>query len=99
MKLTIPYQRNPYVRNVIHADTDDPDKFAIETTEEVDQLLDFCKAKREAVANAPDGLVHVAEVPLSIAERAEIEGWDQADWRRWLNDPDNAGFRTWKGRV
>ncbi len=100
MKITLPYQRNQYVRNVIHADTSDPDKFTVQTTEELDQLFDYCSAKRDAASGrAPEGMVHVAEVPLSIAETAEMEGWDEKDWRRWLNNPDNAMFRTWKGRV
>lgn len=100
MKITLPYQRNPYVRNTIHADTDEPDKFTVQTTEELDQLFDYCAEKRKAASGrAPDGMVHIAEIPLSIAETAEVEGWDEGDWRRWLNDPDNAMFRTWKGRI
>lgn len=100
MKITLPYQRNAFVRNTIHADTDEPDKFTLQVTEELDQLIDYCKAKREAMTGrAPEGMVHVAEVPLSIAETAEQEGWDKADWNRWLNDPANACFRTWRGRV
>lgn len=100
MKITIPYMRNPHLKNVIHADTNDPDRFTIATTEDVSGIIDFCKVKREAMGmRAPDGMVHVAEVPLSIAEQAEVEGWDKAKWRKWLNDPDNDVFRVWRGRV
>jgi len=38
-------------------------------------------------------------VPVSVAERAMREDWDEKDWAKWLNDPDNAAFRVWPGRV
>jgi hypothetical protein len=41
----------------------------------------------------------VARVPLTIYERSVHENWDEDDWKRWLNDPDNAAFRVWPGRV
>jgi hypothetical protein len=27
------------------------------------------------------------------------EGWDENDWRRWLNDSDNRAFRTGGGHI
>lgn len=100
MKITLPYYRNPFVKQTIHADTENPDQFTLQVQEDLGGIIDYCKAKSEAMAKrAPDGLVHVAEVPLSIAEKAEQEGWDKATWRRWLNDPDNDCFRVWKGKV
>ena len=101
MNVKLPYQRNKFVRGTIHADTADPDKFTLQTTEEVSRLIDYCRQREESQRFAQrDGLVHVAEIPVSVWERAVREGWDNADgWRRWLNDPDNQCFRTWKGRV
>src|SRR3712207_1494552 len=46
-----------------------------------------------------ENLRHVAEIPLTVLQQATLERWDQADWRRWLNDRDNQAFRTWTGRV
>ena len=44
---------------------------------------------------------HVAYIPGHVLNRAFREGWfhDRAAWKRWANDPDNADFRTWKGRL
>lgn len=41
----------------------------------------------------------LARVPMTVWEQSEREGWDDADWRKWLNDPDNKPFRVWPGRV
>lgn len=101
MRIAIPYQRNPFVKNTIHADTDNPDGFTIQTTEETTRLLEYCKQRREQTENLKkDGLVHMAEIPVFIYEKAVSEGWDTPEgWRRWLNDPDNAMFRTSGGRA
>lgn len=44
---------------------------------------------------------HAARIPMPVVAQAFREGWadDTARWRRWLNDPDNAAFRVWQGRV
>jgi len=101
MRLKIPYQRNRFVKGTIHADTTDPDKFTLQTTEEMDRLLAFCRDKEESQRlRSFDGLVHVAEVPVTIYEQAVAEGWDNPDgWKAWLNRPENRCFRTWAGRV
>jgi hypothetical protein len=36
---------------------------------------------------------------MTVAEQAIREQWDDNDWKRGLNDPDNAAFRIWPGRV
>ena len=102
MKLTLPLNERRFSRHIIHADTSDPDRFTVQTQEETDRLITYCRQREEDLRHAKrDGLFHVAEVPLFVYEQAVQEGWvdDQAAWRRWLNDPANACFRTWKGRV
>lgn len=101
MKIAIPYERQGFTRGTIHADTSDPDKFTVQTTQELDHIIDFCRQKQEATRfDRNDGMVHVAEIPLAIYEQAVMEGWDTPDgWREWANRPENAIFRTWKGRV
>lgn len=44
---------------------------------------------------------HAGYIPASVFNQAAREGWlhDKKAWKRWLNDPDNKKFRTWKGRV
>lgn len=101
MRIAIPYQRNKFVKGTVHTDTNAPDQFTLQTTEEMDRLLRYCADRRDALQGArTEGIRHVAEVPITVYEKAVQEGWDNPDgWRRWLNDPDNAAFRTWKGRV
>lgn len=101
MRIAIPYQRNKFLRGTIHADVDDPDRFVLQTTEEMDRLLAYCAQRRDVLQGSPkDGMFHVAEVPVTVYEQAVAEGWDNPDgWREWLNNPDNAPFRTWKGRI
>lgn len=41
----------------------------------------------------------VAKVPMTVLHQSMIEGWDDKDWNRWLNDPENAAFRTGGGRI
>jgi hypothetical protein len=38
-------------------------------------------------------------VPLTVVEKSMREQWDDRDWAKWLDDPDNAVFRVWQGRV
>ena len=44
---------------------------------------------------------HAAFIPESELNRAFTEGWfhDSAAWKRWANDPANACYRTWPGRL
>lgn len=44
---------------------------------------------------------HAAYIPESELNRAFTEGWfhDRAAWKRWANDPANACYRTWPGRL
>jgi hypothetical protein len=38
-------------------------------------------------------------VPLTVVEKSMREQWDDRDWAKWLDNPDNAVFRIWQGRV
>ena len=71
-----------------------------ETIENHDHTIESAKALREHVTRK-DMFRHVARVPMIVYEQAVREGWadDQDKWRLWLNDPDNAAFRVWEGRV
>ena len=44
---------------------------------------------------------HVAEIPMVIYQKMVREGSinDKKALKKWLNDPDNKMFRTWKGKV
>ena len=44
---------------------------------------------------------HVAEIPMVIYQKMVREGsiHDKNALKKWLNNPDNKMFRTWKGKV
>ena len=71
----------------------------IESRQDVAPLL----AAARLVAEQPPGrdFRHAAFIPESELNRAFAEGWfhDAKAWKRWANDPANAAFRTWKGRL
>lgn len=95
------YRRNPFLTGTIHANEREPDKFTMQSTEELSRLQAFCRQRKEDTRfDKRDGMVHAAEVPIQIYEQAVREGWDNADgWKRWMNDPANKCFRTWEGKV
>jgi hypothetical protein len=65
---------------------------------DVEQIIETNKALSEAhPARSTNKLV--ARAPLTVYEQSIRENWDEEQWRRWLNDPDNAAFRVWKGRL
>lgn len=71
----------------------------IETRQDVEPILE---AARILAGETPGkDFRHAAFIPDVVLERAFREGWfhDRAAWKRWANDPANAGFRTWKGRL
>lgn len=88
------------IREVIAQDLDDKDTFHIQTRVNADPILRRNKRLREDHKSGGD-MKHVASVPITVYEKAIREGWanDQEAWRKYLNDPDNRGFRVWEGRL
>jgi len=82
-----------------HEFATEDDKVIYHTTQDVQPVLEHVK---QLSYNKPGkDLRHVAEVPMVIYQQAMREGWakDQKAWKKWLNNPDNKLFRTWKGKV
>lgn len=85
------------IQRAIHVDPDNPYRFTTETSV---TLPDAFFTRNKALAEDQKGPTKlVARVPVTIYEQSVREEWDDADWARWLNDPDNAAFRVWPGRV
>ena len=71
----------------------------IESRQDVEPVI---KAARILADEAPGkDFRHAALLPESELTRAFTEGWfhDRAAWKRWANDPANACYRTWPGRL
>ena len=71
----------------------------IESRQDVEPVIE---AARILAEEAPGrDFRHAAFVPESELNRAFTEGWfhDPKAWKRWANMPENACYRTWKGRL
>lgn len=92
------YQKSDGISRRVIADRDTPDEFTIHTEVELDEILKGIERDRELVPARQTNRV-VARVPLTIYEQSVREGWDEGDWKKFLNDPANEPFRIWRGRV
>jgi len=91
------YSRDGVKRTAI-TDSDKPFQLKVYTEVEMDEVLDSVKRDRESVRQGSTNKL-VARVPMTVMEQSIHEQWDEADWKKWLNDRDNAAFRVWPGRV
>jgi hypothetical protein len=98
MESTFVYRNRGGVKRTSIVDSENPYVLRVKTEQNMDRIIEQAKALGE---NHKDGSVnkHLATVPISVYEQSVHEQWDEADWKKWLNDPDNACFRVWKGRV
>lgn len=94
------YSAGGHARREIHVDPDNPYRFTQQTT--IVYPDDFAQRNRELgeMHNPKSHMKLVARgVPLFVWEQSEREQWTEKDWAKWLNDPDNAAFRVWRGSV
>lgn len=100
MESRIVYRNSDGVKRTALVDYEQPNKFTVHTEVEMDEVLEGIKRAREdeTARNFPTNRL-VARVPMTVYEKSIVEQWDEADWKKWLNDPDNAAFRVWPGRV
>lgn len=81
--------------------TDDeaPGRVVVHTAVDMTQVVEENKMLRDLQNPKSDFRMLARGVPLTVYEKSILEGWDESDWTRWLNDPDNAAFRIYQGRV
>lgn len=92
------YSNKDGVRRTMLSDHEKPNQFTVHTEVDVTDLVKHNimlaeDQKRKSVNKL------LARVPLTIYEKSMLEGWDESDWKKWLNDPDNKAFRVWGGQV
>lgn len=98
MESRLVYRNSDGVRRTALIDQERPDRFTVHTEVEMDKVLESIKRDRELQDPRSTNKL-VARVPMTIVEKSIHEQWDEADWKKWLNDPDNAAFRVWQGQV
>ena len=81
--------------------------FTIQTSQDVENIVEANRDHFNQFNSIRDGYgenigasTKVASIPLNVFfELKKRFGHDQKAWKRWLNDPDNAAFRTRPGAV
>ena len=92
------YHNKDGVRRTLYTGDDVPGMFVTKAEVDVTSLVDN-NARLADLHPERSINKHVARVPLTVYEQSIHEDWGDDDWKRWLNDPDNAAFRVWKGKV
>lgn len=60
-------------------------------------LSDRAKALSELYPEkAGDGMHLWGQVPPWIYAKANKEGWDKSDWKRWCNGPEGQSYCIWR---
>jgi hypothetical protein len=77
----------------------DNGKHLIEHRQDVTHIVEAAKILAEEPPGKDFRLAAV--IPQTVLDQAMLEGWfhDKAKWKAWANDPANADFRVWKGRL
>lgn len=92
------YRNSDGVRRTMVTDSDRPGDISVFTEVAMDGVIEGIKIARELHPQRSMNKL-LARVPMTIYEQSIHEGWDEDRWKHWLNDPDNAAFRVWQGRV
>jgi len=95
----VTYVNDGAVKRTMIWEDEDPNTIHVYTEQDLTQAIENNKVVRETHPRRSTNKLIARGVPITVAERAMLEGWDEKDWAKWLNDPDNAAFRIWKGRV
>ena len=87
--------------NFISEFATEDDKFVYHTQQNVAPVLDHVKKIKELNPVPGKEMRHCAEIPMVIYQQMVRDGSinDKKALKKWLNDPDNRPFRTWKGRI
>jgi hypothetical protein len=93
------YRDDGAVKRTMIWEDDKPDIVHVKTELDLTQAIENNKILRELHPRRSDMKMIARGVPLTVAEQAMREQWDEAKWAQWLDDPDNAAFRVWQGRV
>jgi hypothetical protein len=85
-------------RTMIWEDNE-PEIVHVYTEQDMAETIRMNKAMRELHPQKSTTRLLARGVPITVAEQSIREQWDDKDWAKWLDDPDNAAFRVWPGRV
>ncbi|QIG66105.1 hypothetical protein PQB35_gp49 [Ochrobactrum phage vB_OspP_OH] len=93
------YHNADGVRRTSFTDSSSPHLLTVYTEVEMDEVLKNNAIMRELQPTRSTNKLVARGIPMTVVEKSMIEDWDDNDWKKWLNDPDNKAFRIWQGRV
>jgi hypothetical protein len=93
------YRDDGAIKRTMIWEDDEPEVLHVYTEQDLTQAVKNNKILQELHPRRSTNKLLARGVPVSVAERAMREDWGDDDWKRWLNDSDNAAFRVWPGRV
>ena len=86
------------IRRTLITDDERPGLAVVRTEQVLDEILAGIARDRDLQKPVNDNR-HLARIPVEIFERMILEGWGPDDEAKWLNSPEAAPFRIWKGKV
>lgn len=94
----------PTIRRFFLKDYAKPNTFAIRTIEDCDPVLAQANRVRHMTEATPSRLlskenVSVALIPVTLYWERGMKDWGDAEWRRFLRDPENRKFLTGKATT
>lgn len=93
------YQDDGAIKRTMIWEDDAPETVHVYTEQDLTQALENNKIMRELHPRRSTNKLLARGVPVSVYEKSVLENWDDGDWAKWLDDPDNRAFRIWQGRV
>ena len=93
------YRDDGAVKRTLVWEDDAPGIVHVKTEQDLTQTVENNRILRELHPRRSTNRLLARGVPITVAEKAMLEDWDEQDWARWLDDPANAAFRVWQGRV
>jgi hypothetical protein len=93
------YQVKNGVRRTVISDADTPDVFHTNVEQDVEPILDGIARDRETMRHGVDKLA--ARLPIPVYEDLLNRGiaQDEDAFKRWLNGPEAAPWRIWRGTL
>ena len=93
------YEIREGLRRTLIADDETPDRFVTKTSQDIEPILDGIARDQETMRHGVNKLA--ARLPLFVVESLIHRGiyTDEDEFKKWLNGPEAAPFRIWKGRL
>lgn len=93
------YHNQDGVRRTMITDSDHPDRIVVQTEVIMDGILENNAVMRDLHPRRSTNKLVARGIPMTIYEKSMLEGWDEDDWKKWLNSSEAIPYRIWQGRV